>query len=262
MYKRTLMLFSVLIAISILLAGCSIPVIKLEKTIEDNSKLFDNVDAFISKVKSNLSIPSNAIVSYNLGTPTKVNADLETVFITFSENNQTVASAYCNTFNGDLVSSIKMYSSPVKSQVQQQVTPEPQTPVTTPKSGYNVIKSNATWIEANRMAKNAGGHLVHIDSSSELQYVSSLAASAGINVFWTGGYRTSSSWADAIWSNGSPITYTNWYNGEPSYISEQGTSENYLMVFKVNNKWYYNDGPNDISYAYKGKMGYIIEYGN
>ena len=58
------------------------------------------------------------------------------------------------------------------------------------------------------------------------------------------------------------MNYTNWYSGEPTYQSEEGNQENYLMVFKVKDKWYFNDAENDVSQYYKGKMGYIVEYVN
>ena len=48
----------------------------------------------------------------------------------------------------------------------------------------------------------------------------------------------------------------------PAYAidyDEEGYDENYLMVFKVNGVWYFNDATNDVSMHYPGKMGYIVE---
>ncbi len=59
--------------------------------------------------------------------------------------------------------------------------------------------------------------------------------------------------------DGEDITYINWLSGEPTYYDEDGFDENYLMVFKVNGVWYFNDATNDVSMHYSGKMGYIVE---
>lgn len=111
---------------------------------------------------------------------------------------------------------------------------------TTSTSNYNVYKSDVTWSQAYNYS---GGRLVSIDSADEFNRVCNLASSNGMVVFWV-----------------SPASsYVKWYPGEPSYKSEYGEYEDYLMVFKVNGSWYFNDSVNDVSEYYSGKMGYITE---
>lgn len=137
---------------------------------------------------------------------------------------------------------------------------EVETVVLTPHSTYEVIKSNDTWTQANSEALSYGGELVSINSADEFRKVCQLADDKGIKVFWAGARRYSYSWDNEDWLDGSPMDYTHWLKGEPSYTSEEGYDETYLMVFKVGNEWYFNDAENDVSQYYKNKMGYIVEY--
>lgn len=126
-------------------------------------------------------------------------------------------------------------------------------------SEYTVVYSNGTWTSANNDAYNRGGHLVYINDSTEFNKVCSLAAQYGLNVFWVGAARNyGESWSDVTWGDGSYL-WTRWSQGEPSY-AHSGDTEQYLMVYKVNGVWGYNDAPNDVSGVYSSsKMGYIIE---
>ena len=106
---------------------------------------------------------------------------------------------------------------------------------------YSVVKSDMSWTQANL---NSRGTLVSIDSETEFTEVCRLAEDNDLIVFWV-----------------SPdSTYQYWYKNEPSFVNEEGEPEHYLMVFKVNGNWYFNDSVNDVSEYYTGKMGYITEY--
>lgn len=135
------------------------------------------------------------------------------------------------------------------------------TPAEKPKaSSYVVYKSDATWTEASQNAEQIGGHLVCINDREEFEKVCKKADEQNIKVFWVGAYRRSyDNWEDSKWDDGEDITFTKWLQGEPTYYSEDGDEENYLMVFKVNGTWYFNDAINDVSEYYSGKMGYIVE---
>lgn len=127
-------------------------------------------------------------------------------------------------------------------------------------STYAVYASDASWLEASRNARNQGDYLVCINSREEFEEVCAMADARNLKVFWVGAKRTSSeNWDDVEWADGKKITYTHWFDGEPTYYSEDGEDENYLMVFNVNGTWYYNDAINDVSKYYAGKMGYIVE---
>ncbi|MBQ6907034.1 MAG: TPM domain-containing protein [Clostridia bacterium] len=128
-------------------------------------------------------------------------------------------------------------------------------------STYSVIKSDVTWYDAERYAKNDGGHLVCINDYNEFNKVCSLADEKNIKVFWVGANRNyGETWNNAKWEDGKEIEFSQWYSGEPSYNSEEGNEEEYLMVFKVDGTWYFNDAENDVTKYYKGRMGYIVEF--
>ena len=132
--------------------------------------------------------------------------------------------------------------------------------VDTRESFYTVYKSDATWSEANKNALKQGGYLVSINNEEEFEKACTLAEDAGLKVFWVGAKRSSESyWSDVSWLDNTPVGNLNWFDGEPTYYSEEGDDENYLMVFCVDGEWYFNDAINDVSEYYKGRMGYIIE---
>ena len=137
-------------------------------------------------------------------------------------------------------------------------TPEP---IEKPKvSSYTAYTSDATWTEASQYARNQGGYLVCINDREEFDKVCQKADEENIKVFWVGAKRDSyDDWDETKWLDGEDITYINWLSGEPTYYDEDGFDENYLMVFKVNGVWYFNDATNDVSMHYSGKMGYIVE---
>ena len=140
-------------------------------------------------------------------------------------------------------------------------TPIPE-PTKEPEYGpqYTVYKTNITWNEANQYALRQGGYLVCINSAQEFNKVCALADAKGIKVFWAGAKRgLYDDWFDTYWHDGEQMYFTNWLSGEPTYYSEDGEEERYLMIFKVGNDWYYNDAINDVSQYYSGKMGYIVE---
>ena len=127
-------------------------------------------------------------------------------------------------------------------------------------SEYYVFKSDCTWLEASAEAEYLGGYLVSINNRDEFEKVCALADQKDINVFWVGiKRRPNMEWYEASWQDGSNLVFTNWLQGEPTYYSEEGDFECYLMVFKVGNHWYYNDAPYDVTEYYKGKIGYIVE---
>ncbi len=128
-------------------------------------------------------------------------------------------------------------------------------------SSYEAVKSDVTWSIASRQAESFGGKLISINSASEFAQACALAEEAGIKVFWAGAQRSSNcDWEETTWLDSTPITYTKWLPGEPTYISEEGELEDCLLVFKVKDNWYFNDAPNDVSSYYANKIGYIIEY--
>lgn len=82
---------------------------------------------------------------------------------------------------------------------------------------YGVTTSKGTWDAAEAEAVAVGGHLVSIDSAAENEFVRLLCPpnpSAPGNACWIGLSRPDGgAWR---WSDGSPVTYTNWGPGEPN----------------------------------------------
>ena len=133
-------------------------------------------------------------------------------------------------------------------------------------SKYEVIKADVSWSEANAICMQNGGHLVTITSQSEMDDVCKLCEDAGIKYVWMGGYTSvygTSSFGH--WVTGEDFTYTAWYPGEPSRQDRaDGVEEMYLMLWKVNDEWSWNDQRNDVistGLAYfPGNVGYVCEY--
>jgi len=144
---------------------------------------------------------------------------------------------------------------------------------------YEYVVADATWEEAFEQAKAKGGYLAHINTAEEYQYILTELENAGLtNVhFWLGGRRNEND-PNYRWVTAGNLLYgdvlnqsgywacSEWMAGEPSlYDPNNGLSEAYLNLFYYSgeNRWVWNDCPNDILEAapnYSGKIGYIVEY--
>ena len=103
--------------------------------------------------------------------------------------------------------------------------------------------------------------MVCINDADEFSKVCQMAEKAGLKVFWMGASVSTLSkaaWNSATWQDGSPVDYTKWRHGEPSF-KDGNDYEYYLMAFYIDGNWYFNDAPNDVSRFYPGQMGYIVE---
>lgn len=149
------------------------------------------------------------------------------------------------------------------------------TPITPVKPGshssrYEVIKADMTWEEANRACIEKGGHLATITSKEEEEKIIAEAEKSNIGRLWIGGYTTNNQYGEAVghWVMGEPFVYQNWFSeDEPSRFDSDNAEEFYLMLWKIDGRWSWNDQRNDLinspfASTYKGKMGYVIEYEN
>ncbi len=140
-------------------------------------------------------------------------------------------------------------------------------------SRYEVIQKDITWEEANRECVLKGGHLATITSKEEEKKIIAKAEATGLERLWIGGYTTVgyNDFITGHWVTGEQWGYENWYtdgvNTEPSRTDANGDNadEFYLMLWKIDNVWSWNDQRNDLinslyAETYKGKMGYVIEY--
>lgn len=128
---------------------------------------------------------------------------------------------------------------------------------------YRLFKEDVSWIQAQQKCAELGGHLVNISSQEELNEITALAEEQGLEKLWIGCHREN---AALIWENQEDISFYKWGKGEPSgYDSGDRVTEDYIMLWKFNGEWVYNDSRNDpvkdYPAMYSGQIGYVCEFG-
>lgn len=150
-------------------------------------------------------------------------------------------------------------TAPVETTVPTE-TPTP-TPTPKPEPTYEVVKADISWADAEAAAEAKGGHLVVIDSAEKWTRVAQLADESGLTYVWIGLYRADSGELAWVKDNVDPVY--NWAAGEPSVRDTNGAAENYVLIARRSDGWYYNDCIGDPAAKYPqfygGKTGYIIE---
>ena len=150
-------------------------------------------------------------------------------------------------------------TAPVETAVPTE-TPTP-TPTPKPEPTYEVVKADVSWADAEAAAEAKGGHLVVIDSAEKWTRVAQLADESGLTYVWIGLYRADS--GELAWVKDNIDSVYNWAAGEPSVRDTNGAAENYVLIARRSDGWYYNDCIGDPAAKYPqfygGKTGYIIE---
>lgn len=150
-------------------------------------------------------------------------------------------------------------TAPVETAVPTE-TPTP-TPTPKPEPTYEIVKADVSWADAEAAAEAKGGHLVVIDSAEKWTRVAQLADESGLTYVWIGLYRADSGELAWVKDNIDPVY--NWTAGEPSVRDTNGAAENYVLIARRSDGWYYNDCIGDPAAKYPqfygGKTGYIIE---
>lgn len=77
---------------------------------------------------------------------------------------------------------------------------------------YQLTTTAMTWAQAEAEAVALGGHLVAINDAAEQAALISQFGSA--EIFWIG-LTDQVTEGTFVWSNGDPLTYTNWAGGQP-----------------------------------------------
>ena len=142
------------------------------------------------------------------------------------------------------------------------ILPEPE--IVTPVHGYQVIKDNVSWTKAKAACERLGGHLVIINDEDEFNEVTRLADAQGLIYVWIGAHRVG---GVEKWEDGRDLTegYVKWARGEPTYIDRNDqVAEDFIMLWKNNGEWVYNDNRDD-PYAdypdmFEGIIGYVCEF--
>lgn len=141
---------------------------------------------------------------------------------------------------------------------------------------YEIVVADVTWWEAYQSCLEQGGHLATITSQEEYDRVCALAdqtvadGQEDLTYLWIGGklYSENDLWGYRSWITGEDWTFECWYPGEPSYLDNDSTLEEYLCLWHANYQgeeigWTFNDQRNDIIAVLPnaaGKVGYICEY--
>ena len=96
-------------------------------------------------------------------------------------------------------------------------------------NGHSYYRSNgsATWPVARNTAISLGAHLVTISSVAENNLFT------GLGLHW-GGLTDEVTEGTWLWSNGEPVTYTNWSSGEPN---NSGGNQDYLVLNWSGTAW-------------------------
>lgn len=141
---------------------------------------------------------------------------------------------------------------------------------------YEIVVADVTWWEAYQSCLEQGGHLATITSQEEYDRIAALADQTVANgqehltYLWIGGklYSDNDLWGYRSWITGEDWTFECWYPGEPSYLDNDSTLEEYLCLWHAKYQgeeigWTFNDQRNDIIAVLPnaaGKVGYICEY--
>lgn len=142
-------------------------------------------------------------------------------------------------------------------------TDEPEQSVVVPaQPRYTVTASDLSWTEARDACIAQGGHLAVISSREEFEEIKTMAEEQGLTRLWIGCHRQNDR---LVWETDDPVNYTNWAEGEPSAWDDyDNVPEDYVMIFRVGDDWFYNDNRNDPAadypQFYSGVMGYVCEF--
>jgi len=140
----------------------------------------------------------------------------------------------------------------------------PEVEVTTPEHAYQVVKDNVSWTKAAAACNRLGGHLAIINDEAEFEEVTRLADAQELTYVWVGAHRVG---GVEKWEDGSDLTdgFVRWGRGEPTYIDRNDqVAEDYIMLWKNNGNWVYNDNRDDpyadYPYMFEGIIGYVCEF--
>ncbi len=112
-----------------------------------------------------------------------------------------------------------------------------------------------TWEDAQRFCLEQGGHLAVISSEEENDFLRALLDKRGFKSAYFG-FSDAANEGEWEWVTGEPVSYTNWYEGEPN--NDQG-SENYAGFYFLKNsgaQWF--DG--DFGDQSNGGKAFICEW--
>lgn len=91
--------------------------------------------------------------------------------------------------------------------------------------------SGLSWLEADRLARELGSHLVDIADAAENAWLWATFGDGENRHFWIG-LNDRKVEGSHVWTSGAPVNYTNWYPGEPNnFLDEDGVFMVSAQVF-------------------------------
>ena len=148
-------------------------------------------------------------------------------------------------------------------------TPEP-TPEPPPEHRYAVERADLSWIGAQDLCLASGGYLAVINDMDEFNRITALADEQGIEALWVGCHRDVNS-NTMVWERGESVDkavdpderqMSLWAPGEPSFIDDEGTAEDYILLWNHDGGWRYWDSIGDLTiyFGWRGRIGYVCEF--
>ena len=80
---------------------------------------------------------------------------------------------------------------------------------------YTVHSEHKDWLDAQSTCQSEGGELVSIHNQAEAELVRKLADKSGSGTFLIG-LNDRDNEGSFVWSDGTPVDYTNWWQNEPN----------------------------------------------
>lgn len=126
---------------------------------------------------------------------------------------------------------------------------------------YGIYSGSETlsWVEAEAMCEELGGHLVSINTQEEQDFIYKLAnvdyATKGL--YWLGAYRNEGN-MNWYWSDETAFSYINWAPEEPNY---EASREYYVHMYQSSGEW--NDTLNYLGgsgFYCTSNCGFICEW--
>ena len=104
----------------------------------------------------------------------------------------------------------------------------------------------------------------------EFNRITALADEQGIEALWVGCHRDVNS-NTMVWERGESVDkavdpderqMSLWAPGEPSFIDDEGTAEDYILLWNHDGGWRYWDSIGDLTiyFGWRGRIGYVCEF--
>lgn len=115
---------------------------------------------------------------------------------------------------------------------------------------YFFVRKKTTWHTANQICLDAGGHLLFVENKKENEFIRSI-----INSDTWIGLSDQTKETDWEWTNGTKISFSDWYEREPNNLYEQEHYAHYMEV--VNYRW--NDNSNEKRFQFVCEFDELIK---